>query len=200
MDQLDQLKQVMATLRKQCPWDKVQTHQSLVTHLREETAEVIEAIEAGNDDDLSEELGDLLLQVYFHAEIADGEGRFDISDVARGVTEKLIRRHPHVFAGAQPPKDKDATWESIKRAEKGRKSVLEGIPVSLDTLVRAQRVVSRAVSNQVEIELASETITAEEVGQQIIDLICRAQASGVDADQATRMALRDLEKVILHNE
>ncbi len=184
--ELTRLVRVMHTLRSECPWDAAQTHESLVTYLLEETAEVVDAIEA-SDDDLVEELGDLLLQVIFHAEIASEEGRFDIEDVARGITDKLVRRHPYVFQDASVPTDLDASWEQRKRAEKSR---------SLSTLLRASKVISRARAHQVDVELPSGPITADEVGRQIVALVALAQSSGVDADQATRAAVRALESTI----
>ena len=102
-EQLIRLNEVMARLRVECPWDREQTHSSLLTHLVEETCEVVDAVEDGTDDDLCEELDDLLLQVYFHARIAQDEGRFTIDDVARGIADKLIRRHPHVFGDGEVP-------------------------------------------------------------------------------------------------
>lgn len=194
--ELLRLADVMATLRQRCPWDAEQTHASLVTYLIEEAAEVVEAIESGTDDDLREELGDLLLQVYFHAEITRTQGRFDIDDVARGIADKLVRRHPHVFAGEDAPADKDASWEAAKRAEKGRRSALDGIPATLDTLARAHKVVARSRAHGVELDLPDEPITADEAGRQIVRLVARAQASGVDADQATRRAVRELESSV----
>lgn len=198
--QLVRLAQVMATLRQQCPWDAEQTHRSLLPHLLEEAAEVVDAVEAGTDEDLCEELGDLLLQVYFHAEIARTQGRFDLEDVARGICDKLVRRHPHVFQDAPVPEDKDVVWEAIKRREKGRTSALQGIAGSMNPLARAQKVVSRARSHRVPLDLAHEPITAAEVGEQIMGLVCRAQASGVDAEAALRTALRSLEGEIRHRE
>ncbi|MGJ6980827.1 MazG family protein [Aestuariimicrobium soli] len=183
----------MARLRRDCPWDREQTHRSLVTYLVEETGEVVDAIEAGDDADLREELGDLLLQVYFHAQIAAEEGRFGLDDVARGISDKLIARHPHVFAGDDVPADLHATWEARKRAEKGRSSALEGIAESLSAIARTTKVASRARNHHVPIELPDEPVTADEVGEGIVALVLRAQASGVDADQATRDALRALE-------
>ncbi|MDO4784932.1 MAG: MazG nucleotide pyrophosphohydrolase domain-containing protein [Propionibacteriaceae bacterium] len=183
----------MAALRRGCPWDAEQTHQSLLPYLAEEAAEVVEAVETGDDGDLCEELGDLLLQVYFHAEIARTQGRFTLEDVAKGICDKLIRRHPHVFAGEPVPEDKDAVWEAAKRDEKGRSSALQGIPRSLGTLVKAQKTVSRARAHRVEIDLPAEPISAADAGAVIVDVVCRAQASGVDADAAARAALRHLE-------
>ena len=153
----------------------------------------IDAIEAGDDTDLREELGDLLLRVFFHSEIAAQQGRFTIDDVARGISDKLVRRHPHVFTDEAVPDDLMDSWEARKRAEKGRTSSLQGIPEHLSSVARATKVVSRARNHHVEVEMAADPITADEVGTQILRLVQRAQASGVDADQATRDALRALE-------
>ncbi|MDO5535845.1 MAG: MazG family protein [Propionibacteriaceae bacterium] len=188
----------MAALRAGCPWDAEQTHRSLVTYLIEETAEVVEAIESTegpevtSDEHLVEELGDLLLQVVFHAEIARTEGRFDIEDVAAGIADKLIARHPYVFGDGAIPDDLMGTWEARKRAEKGRTSALDGIP-PLNALARATKVIARTRSHDVPVALADEPITASEVGESIVALVARAQASGVDADQAVRDAVRSLE-------
>lgn len=195
--QLERLREVMAELRLRCPWDAKQTHTSLVTHLVEETCEVVDAIEMGDDEELAEELGDLLLQVYFHARIAEDEGRFTLDDVARGISDKLVRRHPHVFAGEAAPENIRQSWEAAKRAEKGRTSSLQGIAQSMSSVARAQKVISRTRSHNVPIELADEPITAERFGQQALELVARAQASGVDADAAIRHALRGLEAQVL---
>ena len=147
----DQLVQVFATLRSEngCPWDREQTHESIKPDLIEETYEVIEAIDAGNSTKLREELGDLLGNVMLHAQIARDEGEFDISDVIKILTEKLIRRHPHVF-GDQDANNTDQVfknWERIKRSESGyedRKSVLDGVPDHLPSLQRAQKLQRKA--------------------------------------------------------
>jgi XTP/dITP diphosphohydrolase len=191
--QLLRLVEVMARLRRDCPWDAQQTHRSLVTYLVEETGEVVDAIETGDDADLLEELGDLLLQVYFHAQIASGEGRFTLEDVARGICDKLVQRHPHVFGDDEVPADLHATWEARKKAEKGRTSALDGIADSLSVIARTAKVASRTRNHHVAIDLPDEPVTAEVVGPAIVDLVLRAQACGVDADQAAREALRDLE-------
>ena len=122
---------VMARLRDECPWDRSQTHRSLVTYLVEETGEVVDAIEAGTDDDLVEELGDLLLQVVFHARIAEEEGVFNIDEVVGGIVAKLVTRHPYVFSDEDVPEDLDAAWEARKAAAKGRTSSLDGNAHSL---------------------------------------------------------------------
>lgn len=192
--ELERLRGVMAELRIRCPWDAQQTHASLLTHLVEETCEVVDAVELGDDEELAEELGDLLLQVYFHARIAEDEGRFDLDDVARGISDKLVRRHPHVFADDDAPGDIHRSWEVAKRAEKGRTSAIEGIAHSMSAVARAQKVISRTRSHGVNVVLEDEPITAEQVGEQALTLVARAQASGVDADAAIRRALRDLER------
>lgn len=191
--ELERLRQIMARLRAECPWDARQTHRSLLNHLIEETCEVVDAVEVGTDDDLVEELGDLLLQVYFHSRIAEEEGRFTLEDVAARISDKLVRRHPHVFADEAAPDDLDVTWERRKAQEKGRRSALDGIAQSMSVLARAQKVVSRSRSHQVSVDLPDESISEEEVGESIVALVARAAASDIDADAATRAALRRLE-------
>ncbi len=193
MSELERLRQIMVDLRDRCPWDAEQTHASLLNHLVEETAEVVDAVETGTDDDLREELGDLLLQVYFHARIAEQEGRFSLEDVARGISDKLVRRHPHVFADEDVPDDMWQSWEERKRAEKGRTSALEGIAGALNVVPRIQKVISRSRSHQVPLELPTEPIDEASFGDELLALIARAQASGIDADGAARSALRRLE-------
>ena len=188
---------VMARLREECPWDRSQTHRSLVTYLVEETGEVIDAIEAGTDDDLVEELGDLLLQVVFHSRIGEQEGRFDIDEVVGGIVAKLVARHPYVFSDEEVPEDLDSAWEARKAAAKGRTSSLDGIGRSLCSVARCAKAISRARSRGVDVKLPDEPITAEETGEQFLTLIARAQASGVDPDQALRDRLRSLEDEIL---
>ncbi len=129
-----------------CPWDREQTHQSLARHLLEEAHETLEAIDQGDPDRLREELGDLLLQVVFHAEMARQEGTFDIDDVAQGIVTKLVRRHPHVFgqAAVESAAEVLVNWERIKAEEKGEHRVDEEIPPSLPALARAAKVQRRA--------------------------------------------------------
>ncbi len=197
--QVERLLDVMARLRRDCPWDAEQTHRSLATYLIEETAEVVEAIETADDTHLREELGDLLLQVAFHAQIAAEEGRFDIDDVAAGIADKLIARHPYVFAAGDVPDDLDASWEVRKRAEKGRTSALDGIP-PLNALARSMKVVRRTRALGVPLPLPDAPVTPAEVGEGILALVARAQASGIDADQAVRDAVRALEGRVVEAE
>ncbi|MDR0436033.1 MAG: MazG family protein [Propionibacteriaceae bacterium] len=187
---------VVARLRRDCPWDAAQTQLTLVKHLVEETAEAVEAIETGDDADQREELGDLLIQVCFHSEIARQQGRFDVDDVADAVADKLIGRHPYVFGSGEVPADMMASWEQAKRAEKQRSSCLEGIPDGMNTLARAAKVVTRVRDVHLDMPLATEPVTAAEVGRAILDLVARAQACGVDPDQALRGAVRELEQRI----
>lgn len=184
----------MDRLRRECPWDAEQTHLSLVTYLVEETCEVIEALESGDDTDLVEELGDLLLQVVFHATIATERDAFTIDDVARGISDKLVRRHPYVFAGGEVPRDLTSSWEQRKADEKGRQSVLEGIPGRLSALARAAKVLNRARSRGVELDAAEEPITEPELADELLTLASRANASGLDAEQVMRGATRQLEE------
>ena len=201
LPELERLVSVMARLRQECPWDAQQTHRSLVQYLIEETAETVEAIELADQDHLREELGDLLLQVIFHAEIASEQARgFTVEDVARGIADKLISRHPYVFATAEIPMDLHYTWEQRKAAEKGRTSALQGIPEQLSALARANKVIGKARSRRVEVVLPDEPTTAEEAGAQILTLAARAQASGIDPEQALRDAVRVLEAQVRHAE
>ena len=144
--------QLARTLREQCPWDQEQTHQSLVRYLLEETYEVVDALQALDPDDpttdeaLIEELGDLLYQIEFHATIAEQEGRFTMADVAQGVHDKLVRRHPHVFGDvvAEDTTTVLSNWDAIKQQEKGRTSIFEGVPHSLPSLSYADAVQRKA--------------------------------------------------------
>src|SRR6266704_4573965 len=150
---INELLKVMARLRSPtgCPWDREQDHRSLRWHAVEEVYELLDAIEACDDHEMTEELGDLLLQVVFHCQLAKERGAFDFDKVARHITEKLIRRHPHVF-GDLKVKDVDqvwANWEKIKQAEKhgtrhARPSALDGIPRHLPSLLRAEKLVKKA--------------------------------------------------------
>ncbi|MGI8435005.1 MAG: MazG family protein [Nocardioidaceae bacterium] len=190
---------VMAQLRLGCPWDRQQTHESLVRYLVEETYETIEAIETGDRDHLLEELGDLMLQVVFHARLATErlDDPFDIDDVAAGIVDKLVRRHPHVFADA-PAVDVEAvetSWESIKAEEKTRGSVLDGIPPGLPALSLADEVMSRChragMTRMPSVPVPEEPRgTAESVGETLFASVAAANAAGVDAEQALRARVR----------
>lgn len=145
--ELTQLVELVRLLRERCPWDRRQTHASLSRHLVEETYELVEAIDAlespGGYEHLEEELGDVLFQVAFHANLAAEAGEFDLADVARTIHDKLVERHPHVFG---PPGTEVPNWEEAKKLEKARSSLLDGIPVSLPALLYAYKAQSRASS------------------------------------------------------
>jgi MazG family protein len=159
---MDRLEELVATLRTECPWDRAQTHGSLMPHLLEESYEVLDALgelhaaEAGGESwrlaasagHLEEELGDLLFQIVFHARLAEEAGRFTLADVARGVHDKLVHRHPHVFGDvdAATADVVRANWEEIKREEKGRSSVTEGIPADLPALLLSTKLQRKAHS------------------------------------------------------
>lgn len=152
-ESMTRLIDVMARLRSDqgCPWDREQTHETLKQFLLEESYEVLDAIDAGDDGELCKELGDVLLQVVFHAQIADEEGRFDIDDVCNAVVDKLVHRHPHVFGDVEVDGADDVVtnWERIKRAERSGggddlASILDGVPKPLPALLRAQRIQEKA--------------------------------------------------------
>ena len=145
---MDDLLAIMHSLRKECPWDAKQTHQTLKQFLLEETYEVLETIDQENYDKLAEELGDLLLQVVFHSELGAEEGRFDFGQVVNHIARKLIRRHPHVF-GDKQLNDAQAVqdnWEQSKVKDEGRKSLLSGIPKAAPALMQAQRLQEKAAT------------------------------------------------------
>lgn len=198
---VDRLVEVMRTLRAECPWDAEQTHRSLVTHLVEETAEVVDAIETGSDADLREELGDLLLQVVFHCQISAEEGGFDLQDVADDVATKLVRRHPYVYGDAEVPDDPVVSWEARKKREKQRSSALEGIATSLPTLARAHKVIARTRQHGLDVDALIARAPAgpddpAAAGKRVLELASRVQVEGGDLDQAAREALRALERAI----
>jgi tetrapyrrole methylase family protein/MazG family protein len=208
------LVRVMARLRGPggCPWDAEQTHRTLARHLLEETHELLEAIDADDDDAIREELGDVLLQVVFHAQMAADDGRWDIDDVAEGLVRKLIHRHPHVFGEVEVAGADEVlvNWEKLKAEEAGeRPAVDDDIPVSLPSLARAAKVQRRAAGwgfewrsvdgavgalrEEVD-ELAATTGDAEhaeeEVGDVLFATVSLARKLGVDAESALRRTVR----------
>lgn len=197
-DPLTHLIEVMDRLRSPggCPWDAEQTHESLVRHAIEEVYELAEAIENGTRKDLKEELGDVLLQVVFHARIAQEHPTdpFGIDDVAATLTEKLVERHPHVFgdvtvSGAD---EVHANWERIKGETQNRASVLDGIPPALPALQRAQKVLARAERSGLDYRADA----GVSVGAALLEIVARAQAEGVDAEGALRDSVHSLERAI----
>lgn len=201
-----ELVEVMDRLRSPggCPWDARQTHRSLVEYLVEEAYETVEAIEDDDDPGLREELGDLLLQVVFHARIAQerADEGWDIDDVAQGIVDKLIRRHPHVFADseADTAEQVEANWHALKAKEKGRESVTDGIPEHLPALLRSAKVHSRSASlgdsvpepalvEGARAALASVT-SEEEFGDLLLAMSAVSRDRGWDAEGALRQAVR----------
>jgi MazG family protein len=193
---IEDLIKVMARLRspKGCPWDREQDHQSLRWHAVEEVYELMDAIEAEDDQELAEELGDLLLQVVFHCQLASERGKFNFEKVARHITDKLIRRHPHVF-GDLKVKDVDqvwANWEKIKRAEKhgtrhARPSALDGIPRHLPALLRAEKLAKKAKRAKIEFKTApARRLTRAQLGRELLDLALYAHSKGWSAEELLR--------------
>jgi tetrapyrrole methylase family protein/MazG family protein len=207
---VDRLAKIVAQLRSPdgCPWDREQTHQSLKPHLLEECYELMDAIDAGNEKGLQEELGDLLLQVVLHAQMAAEEKRFTLDDVAKVIADKLVHRHPHVFGETRLP-DSDAVlrlWDRIKRAEKtDRVSALDGVPNALPALARAQKIQGKAarigfdwrdasgplekIREEVrEMEAAHGMALEEEIGDLLFAVVNFARKKKLDAEQILNRA------------
>jgi XTP/dITP diphosphohydrolase len=190
---LERAVEVMDRLRSPggCPWDAAQTHETLTRYLLEEAYEVVEAIETGNPALLREELGDLLLQVLFHArltqELPPGQA-FGIDEVADDLVDKLVRRHPHVFAGADPgtADELNETWERQKVEEKGRTSAVDGVPIDQPALALAAKLVARARRAGLEPELPA----VDPVGERLFAEVRAAVAAGVDPEAALRRTAR----------
>jgi tetrapyrrole methylase family protein/MazG family protein len=227
----ERLVALMDILREKCPWDRAQTHATLAPHLVEETYEVLDALaslsgphDAEGYAHLQEELGDLLFQIVFHARLAAECDRFDLGDVARGVHDKLVHRHPHVFAGVQAEDVErvEENWEAIKKSEKGRRSVTEGIPSGLPALMLADKLARKARSVGLDPAGAGDARAALEalvstapsdrhpddpradrsdvdrlVGELLFSVVDLAQRSGLDAEQALRAhALEWRDKIV----
>ncbi|GAB3630947.1 hypothetical protein GCM10027421_03000 [Microbacterium shaanxiense] len=207
-DPLRTAAETMRAVREKCPWSQQITHRDLVPYLIEESHELIDAVEDGTRADLREELGDLLWQVLFHAAIAaqDPDDPFDIDDVAQTLTEKMVRRHPHVFAEAvaNTPEEVLVHWNAAKAAEKrSRTSVLDGVPHGMPALALAQKVLGRAARvgagddvalaahDAAEVGAAPES--EEELGDLLLTLAATARENGWDAERALRERLRLLE-------
>jgi len=199
---------LIAALREHCPWMGALTHESLVEYLLEEAYEVAETIETGaGDAELQSELGDVLLQVVLHARLAEERGAFDLGDVARGLSAKMIRRNPHVFRPDGSLQDSfPATveeivlkWDAVKKAERPERGhVFDGVPAALPALARAQKLLDRAeragmaaAAGQTAAGTAVDLPAAEEeLGDLLFGIVAAARAGGLDAERALRGALR----------
>ncbi|MGW8889771.1 nucleoside triphosphate pyrophosphohydrolase [Streptomyces sp. NPDC055749] len=191
------LVQVMDRIRLECPWSSQQTHKGLAKYGIEEAYELVEAIEDGDRDELREELGDVLLQVVFHARIAqeDPDEPFDLDDVAAGLVEKLIHRHPHVFGdeSAETPEDVHAHWQRTKAIEKQRDSVTEGVPLGQPGLALAAKLGSRVRGAGLAVALPA----GDSIGYELLALAVRAEQDGTDPEAALRAAARTYRDAIL---
>lgn len=202
---IDDLLQVMSKLRSPqgCPWDREQDHLTLRRHAIEEVYELIDAIETRDDHEMAEELGDLLLQVVFHCQLARERGAFDFEKVTRHLVDKLIRRHPHVF-GTTKVKDVDevwANWEKIKQAEKQgthleRKSAFDGIPKHLPALLRAEKLVKKAHKAKLPVDgiTLKPKPSKSALAQQLFTLAAEAHRHGWDAEELLAAEVKKREK------
>ena len=201
--ELTRLREVMDKLRSPggCPWDAEQDHVSLLKFLLEESYEFIEAVEENDRDAMQEELGDLLLQVYFHSRMAeeDKEQPFDIEDVAKGVADKLIRRHPHVFSDTVVNSSSEVleNWEAQKAVEKGRTSAIDGVPLAQPALTLVSKLLYRASKSNYKLPIAEpvklpDGIEQDQFGELLLGLISQAVEKGLDPEAALRGAAKSL--------
>ncbi len=209
--ELLRLREVMDKLRSPggCPWDAEQTHQSLLKYLLEESYEFIESVENNDRQDMQEELGDLLLQVYFHSRMAEEDTNqpFNIEDVAKSVADKLIRRHPHVFAGTKADNSQDVleNWEKQKALEKGRNSIIDGVPLAQPALPLAAKVVYRINKLNYSLPISqpiklSDQTNQDQFGEILLGLIAQAVEKGLDPEAALRGATKSLIAQIQEHE
>jgi XTP/dITP diphosphohydrolase len=201
--ELTRLREVMDRLRSPggCSWDAEQDHVSLLKFLLEESYEFIEAVEENDRDAMQEELGDLLLQVYFHSRMAeeDKEQPFNIEDVAKGVADKLIRRHPHVFSDIVVNSSSEVleNWEAQKAVEKGRTSAVDGVPLAQPALTLVSKLIYRASKSNYKLPIAEpvklpDGIDQDQFGQLLLGLISQAVEKGLDPEAALRGAAKSL--------
>jgi XTP/dITP diphosphohydrolase len=204
--ELQRLVEVMDRLRSPggCPWDAEQTHESLVKYLLEESYEFIDSVDAKDREGMREELGDVLLQVYFHSRIAQDHPTdpFSIENVARGIADKLIRRHPHVFEGLQVSGTEEIidNWEEIKSKEKGRTSALDGVALAQPALPLVEKLLYRAEKYKVNVELtkyqSDKPATEESVGEALASIIAWARDNEIDPENALRLYGRQIAEQI----
>ena len=209
--ELIRLREVMDKLRSPggCPWDAEQDHTSLLKYLLEESYEFIESVENNDRDAMQEELGDLLLQVYFHSRMAEEDAKqpFNIEDVAKSVADKLIRRHPHVFAGEVVDSSADVleNWEKQKAAEKGRTSAIDGVPLAQPALPLATKVLYRLKKLNYDLSVSepiklNDDVDQDQFGQILLGLITQAVDKGLDPEAALRTATKELITQIQEHE
>lgn len=187
----------MRRLRRECPWKAAQTHRSLARYLLEEAHETLEALDAGDATGdwahLREELGDLLLQVFLHAAIAEQEGEFTMAEVASEATAKMVRRNPHVFGDVDvstlDPASVNELWEAAKATEKQRASVIDGLPPGLPALLYADKVLDRLGRAG---SLSGVPSDSDDLGDRLLGLVAEARSSGTDPEQSLRDAVRRL--------
>jgi XTP/dITP diphosphohydrolase len=204
--ELQRLVEVMDRLRSPggCPWDAEQTHESLVKYLLEESYEFIDSVDAKDREGMREELGDVLLQVYFHSRIAQDHPTdpFSIEDVARSIADKLIRRHPHVFESLQVSGTEEIidNWEEIKAKEKGRTSALDGVALAQPALPLVEKLLYRAEKYKVNVELtkyqSDKPATQESVGEALASIIAWARDNEIDPENALRLYGRQIAEQI----
>ncbi len=204
--ELQRLVEVMDRLRSPggCPWDAEQTHESLIKYLLEESYEFIDSVDAKDREGMREELGDVLLQVYFHSRIAEDHPTdpFSIEDVARAIADKLIRRHPHVFDGLEVSGNQEIidNWEEIKAKEKGRTSALDGVALAQPALPLVEKLLYRAEKYKVEVVLpkyqSDKPATEESVGQALASIIAWARDNEIDPENALRLYGRQIAEQI----
>lgn len=191
-DPLIELVDVIGQLRRECAWKAAQTHESLLRYLQEETHELIEAVETGTPEQVREELGDVLLQVYLHAAIAEEAGSFTVRDVAADLIAKMIRRNPHVFgdlAAGEPldPEQVNEIWQAVKADESPRARPMQGVPETLPALLYADKMVDRLQRSGTEVSADPEG----ELGERLLALVIQAHRDGIDPEQALRRACRE---------
>ncbi len=212
---IQQVLEIMSALRAPdgCPWDREQDHRSLRWHAVEEVYELLDAIEAGDEAEMVEELGDLLLQVVFHAQLASERGAFDFGRICQELADKLVRRHPHVFGDVQV-RDVDqvwANWEKIKRAEKAgsareRKSALDGVPRRMPGLMRAQKLLKKGAKaglvERVPTQAAAGPgrVKPDDVGRRLFELAALCQDKGWSAEELLRAETRRREQAMRRTE
>lgn len=205
--ELLRLVEVMDRLRSPggCPWDGEQTHQSLIKYLLEESYEFVDSVDENDRNAMREELGDILLQVYFHSRIAeeDTTDPFNIEDVARGITEKLIRRHPHVFADEKVNSSDEllANWERLKAEEKGRTSATEGVALSQPALPLLTKLIYRADKNGIELNLPTLEMNNDvppevAIGNMLVAAVGAAIKLGIEPEDLLRTRARELSAEI----